>query len=546
MRLQSPPIVSPDGQKIAFTATTTGALPRLYVRRLNALDAQAIARTDGAMKPFWSPDSRTLAYFAGGRLMKVAVDGGAPAEICATANLAGGAWGPNGVIVFSPGTIYSGLLRVSADGGTAEPVTLVDHTQRETAHRWPAFLPDGVHVLYFVRSLIDERRGVYVARIDRPAATPGAALFRSESEAVYASVDRNRGVLLNVADGHIEVRPFDTDRLVVTGDPATLNLPAGGNTPHDAAMLSVSDHVLTHVSSSIPYGQRLISSLRDGEDLQVHANRGIVSWPRLSPDGTRLLSQQLDPITGSPDLWIQNLERGTRIRVTEEGTSGQMPVWAPDGTRLAYVAGTLKKPVLTIAAADGTGVVSTLPCPRFRCEPSDWSRDGRWVLVTALDGEQTSEIWMVPTVAGDTARSILTRPFVARDARFSPEGDLIAYLSYESRRPEISVQTVDGTPAREVVSVGGGTQPVWRRNSAELLFVDLDGLLRSVAVQRTGVGRPIVGNATRVNVLPIGAGHSATQYDFVTRWPAGLLPGSAAGGAPEEIGIVLGWRELLK
>ena len=145
--------------------------------------------------------------------------------------------------------------------------------------------------------------------------------------------------------------------------PTTLNLPAGGNTPHDAAMLSVSAHVLTHVSSSIPYGQRLISSLRDGEDLQVHANRGIISWPRLSPDGTRLLSQQLDPITGSPDLWIQNLERGTRIRVTEEGTSGQMPIWSPDGTRLAYVAGTLEKPVLSIAAADGTGVVSTAAVP---------------------------------------------------------------------------------------------------------------------------------------------------------------------------------------
>jgi WD40-like Beta Propeller Repeat len=280
--------------------------------------------------------------------MKVALDGGAPVEICATVNLAGGAWGGSGVIVFSPGTIYSGLLRVSADGGTAEPATLIDSAQRDTAHRWPVFLPDGIHFLYFVRSLIDERRGVYVGRIDRPASTPGAALFRSESEAIYAA------------------------------------------------------------------------------------------------------------------------------------------------------------------------------------------------------GQRSGDVWMLPTTTGGTPRSLLAGSFVERDARFSPDGDLIAYVSYESGNPEISVRTVEGTPQREVVSVSGGTQPVWRRDGAELLFVDLDGLLSSVAVHRSGKGRPVVGNPTRVNILPIGAGHTATQYDlspdgrrvyFLDRRPA---------EPPREIGIVLGWRGLLK
>jgi WD40-like Beta Propeller Repeat len=169
------------------------------------------------------------------------------------------------------------------------------------------------------------------------------------------------------------------------------------------------------------------------------------------------------------------------------------------------------------------------------------------VLVTMMDaGRASGDVWMLPTATAGTPRSLLTGSFVERDARFSPDGDLIAYVSYESGGPEISVRTVEGTPQREGVSVGGGTQPVWRRDGAELLFVDLDGLLRSVAVHRTGDGRPIVGNATRVNVLPIGAEHTATQYDlspdgrrvyFLDRRPA---------EAPREIGIVLEWHALLR
>jgi eukaryotic-like serine/threonine-protein kinase len=345
MRLESPPAVSPDGQQIAFTASMDGGPSGLYVRPLSVLDAAAIPRTEGAMQPFWSPDGRALAYFARGKLMKVALDGGAPVEICAAGNPRGGTWGRDGVIVFQPGSIYSGLSRVSSEGGTPEPVTLLDSAQGENAHRWPVFLPDGIHFLYFVRSIVAERRGVYLGRIDRPASIPGVALFRSESEAVFAPLDsRDRGVLLNVAEGHIEVHPFDPHRYTVTGDPTILPLPVGGNTPHHASMLSVSADVLTHVSSSLPYGQRLVSSTRTGEHHQLDASPSMISWPRVSPEGTRIVVQRLHAVTGSPDLWVENIDRGTRIRVTEEGTSGQLPVWSPDGTRLAYVAGCSTSP----------------------------------------------------------------------------------------------------------------------------------------------------------------------------------------------------------
>ena len=182
-----------------------------------------MAGTEGAKQPFWSPDARTIGYFARGKLMKVALDQGAPVELCNAPDGRGGAWSANGVIVFSPFLLESGLMQVSERGGTAEPATLLNAEQGETAHRWPVFLPDGLHFLYFVRALSEERRGVYLGRIGRPASTPGQPLFRSDSEAIYAPLDAERGVLLTVASGRIEARPFDAHRRLLTGDPRRMD-----------------------------------------------------------------------------------------------------------------------------------------------------------------------------------------------------------------------------------------------------------------------------------------------------------------------------------
>ncbi len=546
MRLQSPAAVSPDGRHVAFAASLEGAPPRLYVRSLNAPDAAAIPRTEGAQHPFWSPDSQAVAYFARGKLMRIAIDARVPIEICAAPNPRGGAWGRSGVIVFAPGSIYAGLSRVSADGGTPEPATVLDTAQGENAHRWPVFLPDGVHFLYFVRSINADRRGVYLGQIDRAAAAPGVPLFRSESEAIYAPLeDDERGVLLSVADGHIDVHRFDARRMVVSGNPTSIALAAGGNTPHHASMLSASSSLLTHISSSVPYGDRLAVSTPGGQYRLLDTERNIINWPRVSPDGTRLVSQRLDAVTGSPDLWVDDLERGSRLRVTQEGASGQLPVWSPDGSRIAYVAGTFEKPTLTIAAADGTGAIATIGCPRFRCEPSDWSHDGRWLLVTALEGS-TTDVWMVSSEPGIAPRPLLTESFAERDARFSADDQLVAYVSEEVGRPEVSVRTLGPSPRREVASIGGGTQPVWSHRGNELFFIDLDGRLQTATVRRSSDGRLRVNGPAAVDVPAIGTGHYGTQYAlspdgqrvyFLDRQPA---------ESPRDIGILLGWRELLK
>ena len=545
--LDSAPAVSPDGRHLAFTAVSDGTARRLFLRPLSSLEARPIPGSEGARHPFWSPDGRWIGYFVPGKLMKVAIDEGAPVEICAAMDGRGGAWSRNGVIVFSAQMIDSGLSRVPAGGGTVEPATLLDAAHGENSHRWPSFLPDGIHFLYFARALRAERRGVYLGRVDRAAAVPGAPLFQSESEALYAPLDRaGRGVLLSQANGRLTARPFDVGEQRVVGDPTTIDLAVAAITPYHPSMFGVSDDVLTYVSSPIPYGSRLASIERSGEHLRLWKERATINWPRLSPDGRRLAYQHLDAVPGSPDLWVEDIDRGTRLRITKDGASGLLPVWSPDGRRIAYLTGSIARGTLVIAAADGVGIPSKVPCPRAYCLPTDWSPDGRWLLANAGDSPVGGDVWMLSIANGESSRPLLADAFVERDARLSADGALVAYVSAESGRPEVLVRTVDGLPARDVISVGGGDQPVWRRDGNELFFVDPQGSLRSVSVSRTPDGRPAFGRSAPLDVPRIGSGHLGTQYDVSPDGRRVYFLDRQSAPAPSQIGVVAGWRALLK
>jgi serine/threonine protein kinase/Tol biopolymer transport system component len=545
--LDSAPIVSPIGRRIAFTAVSGESAPRLFVRSLDSRDATVIDGTDGAKQPFWSPDGRSIGFFAGGKLMKVVVAGGVPVAICDAPNGTGGAWSPTGTIVFGPNFLFEGLARVSADGGPVQPATLVDFDRGENSHRWPVFLPDGIHFLFFVRASTDERRGVYVARLDGPASTPGSPLFRSESEAVFVpTTDRERGVLLSVADGQLQARPFDATSLRLVGDPRTLPVTAGANTTHHSAMLSASADLLATVAMPMPSGVRLGTVGRDGTAVRM-SERQAQGWPRLSPDGRRMALHILDPLRGNPDIWVQDLRDGGLVRVTTATGSDVLPVWSPDGLRLAYGSGTVKERRLSIAAADGTGVAQELACPGAYCEPTDWSPDGRSLIVnTRLPTGGAGDVWTVSLEAGGTARAILSGPFNEYDARVSPDGRWLAYVSEETGRPVVSVRAMSGPPSRLVVSGDGGSQPVWRRDGREILYVDLEGRLRGRSVHRQPGGELTLGVANTLSVPVIGSGHWGTQYDvspdgqyvyFIDRTPA---------PRPSDIGVVIGWRALLK
>ena len=379
--LQSPPTVSPDGSSIAFVGSDDKGR-RLFVRRLASPEFRAIPGTESAAHPFWSPDGQWLAFFARGKLKKVAVDGGAPVDICNASEARGGSWGQTGNIVFTPHLFDSPVYRVSANGGVPEPVTRLDESRGDNSHRWPVFLPDGVHFLYFVRSYEDGRRGIYLGRADRPAEAPGAPLIESEYEALYVPFQSDSvGAVLTVVPDGIQIQRFDASTRTLVGHPRLINVRAGVSTPYDAAMIGGSQQTLAFAVRSLVRTTRLMSAERDGSDVRILSERGAYNWPRLSPDGTRLVLQRVDLRRGTPDLWVKDLSRSTETRVTSPPNHALLPVWSPGSDRLAFLWGRVANAGIGIGAADGTGVIASRACPE-RCEPSDWSSDGRTLILT--------------------------------------------------------------------------------------------------------------------------------------------------------------------
>jgi Tol biopolymer transport system component len=312
-------------------------------------------------------------------------------------------------------------------------------------------------------------------------------------------------------------------------------------------MLSASADLLATVAARIAYGVRLGTVGRDGSAARL-SERQPRSWPRLSPDGRRMASQLVDPTRGNPDIWVEDLQDGSLVRVTTANEPDVLPVWSPDGLQLAYGSGSLSEARLRIAAADGIGVSRDLACPGTYCEPTDWSPDGRHLIVNArlaAGSARPGDVWSVSLEAGGASTAILAGPFAEYDGRLSPDGRWLAYVSEEAGRADVSVRSMSGPPRRLLVSTDGGSQPVWRRDGRELLYVDREGRLRGRAVQHGTHGRLTLGPAVALDVPPVGSGHWGTQYDvspdgryvyFIDRTPA---------PRPTDIEVVMGWRALL-
>ena len=495
-------VIAPDGRTVVMVVNTEGQRS-LFVRALDSTAIRTLPGTDGAANPFWSPDSRWIGFFANGRLKKVEVTGGAPLSICPVLRAASGAWGADDVIVFT--AAEEGLFRVSAAAGHQEPVSL--GSDRSGTSLWPSFLPDGRHFVYLHLTLAPEaqrramklNRGELRVRTIEPGAAP-VTLGASDSKAVYAPT----GHLLFVREGTLHAQPFDPEKLRLTGTAVPV---AEGLTylqPLGAADFSVSN------AGTLAYRTpgteaRLVWVTREGAEADSIPDTGRSGERfRLSPDGNTLAMALYDRRTGTPDLWLFDLPRRVATPLTTDPGMEWMPVWSPDATRIAFSADDDAPPFLHVKRIGADTRSERLVEPgNFPQLVWDWTRTtaGEFILYGSNSAETGNDLLVLALSDDRKPRPFVATRFEQIDARFSPDGKWVAYVSNDTGKQEIYVCAFASPGERQRISKAGGAQPRWTRRGKELIYRGGDGRLMAVAVQDTGSAKLGIGETTPLFAL---------------------------------------------
>jgi Tol biopolymer transport system component len=461
--------VAPDGRRIAFVAQN-GRQTQIWIRSLDALMAQPLAGTEGAASPFWSPDSKSIAFFSGNKLKRVEIAGGPPLALCDASPGLSGSWSNTGVIVFSPAP-GTALQRVSASGGTPAAATNLEGDG--TGHGRPWFLPDGRHFLY--RILGNSNRGsIAVTALDSAMRT---VLLESDStNSVYSD-----GHILFLRERSLMAQPFDPERLTMTGEPVPVaeQIQTAGAVPFGFFAASPNG-VLAYQTGRLDATPSLSWVDRSGNAIGDPAGPAYFGDLALSPDGKKAaVSRYGDQ---AADIWILDFERGGLAgRFTFEDSNEIAPIWSPDGTRIIFSArvATLNQSTLFVKPSGGAGSAERLFEDGATKYPTSWSPDGRFILYTGfMPGRAGSAIWFLP-LTGDRKPVLLNdTSFSEQSAQFSPDGRWIAYQSLQSGRNEIYVvpfQPAGGpSTGKWQVSTAGGTYPQWSHDRKELFYVSLD------------------------------------------------------------------------
>ena len=473
--------LSPDGRRLAFVAARKRAASQLWIRPLDDVQAQPLPGTEGASFPFWSPDSRFIAFFAGGQLKKIDTTGGLPQALCPAGTGRGGTWNPDGIIVFV-GQGNNPMSRISASGGVVTAATTFDPDQAIIGQSWPQFLPDGQHFLYLQRSSKPEYQGIYVTALDSSLST---RILKSDLKVVYAS-----GHLLFVRDGTLFAQAFDDRTLQTNGDPVRI----GDHVGYWTAGLGYAA-VTVSPSGVLAYGPSvgLTTSLRwrdrNGASTGPPTAPALFTGPRLSPDQKSVVVAKTDAATAQPDLWVLGLARGTTSRLTSDPATDWFPVWSADSSGLLFGSNRLGVTAIfqkTIGGGQEEPAAEGVVGAAGATFPIDISSDGGLLLYAQLTtrGYDLS----VLTLAGQRQSStFLVTPVNEVQGRFSPNTRWVAYASDESGTFEVFVRPFPAASGQTQISIAGGTQPEWRRDGKELFYISADGKLTAVPVTTDGV-----------------------------------------------------------
>jgi len=486
-----------DGSMLVFVSPEeSSALPMLYVQRVGSSSVTLLAGTQGASYPFWSPDGAYVAFFANGKLQKMAVSGGAPQVLATALSGRGGSWGSKGVIIFAPDA-QSPLQRINADGTGMTQATLSIRIKEDQSHRWPMFLPDGEHFLFwagnFSNAKDDRFSGIYSSSLqgkERKLVVLCHSSFGFDAHNLYYADEQRQLVS----------RAFDLSATAVSGSPAVVANVVGFQPSTYWSAFAVAPNGTLIYNTDVGAAQSALTWVdRSGKELGRIGNPAVMANPTLSPDGSRVAVDISDEKANNVDVWIESTIGAGNSRFTFEPSEEVVGVWSRDGRMLAYRNAGSEGPTLLLKPSTGLERERkrfTLPATSMDdVIPNSWSLDDQQILFTqqVTSGEYLE---VIPVAGGEPTR-FLTSKGSESNGQISPDGKWVTYASDESGAWEIYVTSFPGAAGKWQVSRGGGTEPRWRGDGKEIFYIAPSGMLTAVPVNAqsvfaTGTPTPLV------------------------------------------------------
>jgi len=535
--------LSSDGRvlvMVAYSAQANNDI--LWTYEVGGQKPNPLNGTQGASFPFWSPDGRTIGFFADGKLKKVELSGGQVQVLCDAPNGRGGAWNRDGVILFTPDGLSAGLFRVSSSGGSPLEATKLDASRIEQSHRWPVFLPDGNHFLYLGANFAghSENNAIFLGSLD---SQERRLLLHTSAQAFYAEP----GYLLYLRDDKTLVaQSFDRRRYVLSGE------------SHP-----VSDDVLY-----FPQVFRAVFSVSNGDILVVQTGKGAslsqLTWfdrsgksagavgmpasyfnVRLSPDGQSIAADQAYANLRGGDIWIHEPTRNATTRLTFDPSSNVTPTWSPDGRHMLFSSDrSLDSGGLYLKNVDGSGSEEkvTDTGPNALLAPIwDWSRDSKNILFG-----KGNELWSISWPERIT-KPLMQAKWTVRNAQFSPDSRWIAYASNETGSMEVYVSSFPSATGKWQVSSTGGQEPKWRQDGKELFYISAEGKMMAIPVT-TGAsfkaGPPVALFQTRLR-HPVGV-PDVFSYDVSGDGQRFLILTRVDESNPDPLSVLLNWASEME
>ncbi len=529
--------LSPDGTKLAFVAADSTGRQALWVRSLALVNATALAGTDRASYPFWSPDSRSLGFFADGKLKRIEVAGGPPLTICDAPSGRGGSWNEAGMILFAPGS-SDPIHRVNTGGGKAEPVTVLDTTRGETSHRWPCFLPDQNHFLYTSQAgtgRVGVQEAVHVASLD---GSKSSILLYASSNAVFAN-----GYLLFVREQSLVAQPFSAEARELRGDAFPVSDLVQFNQARSRGIFSASSNGMLVYQAGSNDDARMVWVDKRGTVVGSVAELAPSYFCRVSPDGGRIVFDDYDAESRNTDLWLHDLKRNVTTRFTFHASDDLTPVWTHDGQNILFSSNRNGAYEVFIKSAGGADEEKLLLSDgKNELYPTGVTRDGRFVILSRRLPNAKWDLYYADLHGDKKPLALLATEFNEWLGEFSPDGRWLVYQSDESGKYEVYVRPFPGGGGKWQISTGGGQGPFWSRDGRNIFYESGTGKLTSVKVQlgdqtlSTGIPEPLFDLAGREQftvydqspdgirfVAQLAAGERSTNpVTLVINWPREL------------------------